>query len=89
MRNYKAFLENNMSDFSADVPPMIGYVLRFIHDGLLAHFRLTRGYLNPKLPGRWIRKGGAITGLHAHRFESTSFLLAGSSETVGAFVSSD
>jgi hypothetical protein len=60
-RNYKAFFQNNMPDFMADVPLVIRRELRFIHDGAPAHFSLVaRRYLNRKLPGRWIGRGGSI-----------------------------
>jgi hypothetical protein len=57
-RNYKAFLENNMPDFLADVPLIIHRELHFMHDGAPAHFSLVaRKYL---IPGRWIGTGGSI-----------------------------
>jgi hypothetical protein len=60
-RNYKAFFENNMPDFLADVPLVIRRELHFMHDGAPAHFNLVaRRYLNRKLPGRWIGTGGPI-----------------------------
>jgi hypothetical protein len=46
-RNYKAFLENNMPDFLAEVPLIICRELHFMHDGAAAHFNLVaHRYLN-------------------------------------------
>jgi hypothetical protein len=50
-----------MPDFLADVPLIIRRELHFMHDGVPAHFSLVaRRYLNRKLPGRWIGRGGPI-----------------------------
>jgi hypothetical protein len=44
-----------MLDFLADVP------LHFMHDGAPAHFSFGAcRYLNRKIPGRWIGRGGPI-----------------------------
>jgi hypothetical protein len=52
-RNYKAFLENNMPDFLADVPLIIRRELHFMQDGAPAHFSLVdRRYPNRKFSGR-------------------------------------
>jgi hypothetical protein len=49
-RNYKAFLENNMPGFLADMPLIIRQKLHFMHDGAPAHFSLVAcRYLNQKL----------------------------------------
>jgi hypothetical protein len=49
---YKAFLENNMRDFLANVPLIIRQELCFMRDGAPAHFSLVaRRYLNRKFPG--------------------------------------
>jgi hypothetical protein len=51
-----------MPDFLASVKLTICQELHFMHDGALAHFSLTaRRYLNRKLPGQWIGRGGPIT----------------------------
>jgi hypothetical protein len=61
VRNFKAFLENNMPDFLADVPLIIRRELHFMHDGTPAHFSLTaHRHLNRKFPGWWIGRGGPI-----------------------------
>jgi hypothetical protein len=65
-RNYKAFFENNMPDFLANVPLIICQEMHFMHDGAPAHFSLTaHKYLNQKFLGQWIGRGGPFPGLHA------------------------
>jgi hypothetical protein len=60
-RNYKAFTENNMPDFLADVPLIICRELHFMRDGTPTHFSLVaHSYLNRKFPGRRIGRGGSI-----------------------------
>jgi hypothetical protein len=60
-QKYKAFLQNNMHDFLADVPLIIHRELHFMHDGVPAHFSLVvHRYLNQKFPGRWIGRGELI-----------------------------
>jgi hypothetical protein len=50
-----------MPDFLADVPMIIRRELHFMHDGAPVRFSLvSRRYLNRKLPGRWIGRGGPI-----------------------------
>jgi hypothetical protein len=54
-------LEKNTPDFLADVPLIIRQELHIMHDGAPAHFNLiARRYLNQKLPGWWIGRGGPI-----------------------------
>jgi transposase len=54
-------MENNMPDFLADMPLIIHRELHFMHDGAPTHFSLVaRRYLNRKLPGQWISRGGPI-----------------------------
>jgi hypothetical protein len=61
VRNYKAFLENTVPDFLADVPLIIHREVHFMNDGASAHFCLVvRRYLNRKFPGRWIGRRGPI-----------------------------
>jgi hypothetical protein len=49
--NYKAYFENSMTEFLADVPLIFRGELHFMNDGTLAHFSLVaRRYLNRKLP---------------------------------------
>jgi hypothetical protein len=50
-----------MPDFLADVPLITCQELHFMHDGAPTHFSLVaRGYLNRKLPGRWIGRGEPV-----------------------------
>jgi hypothetical protein len=52
-QNKKAFLENNIPDFLANVLLIIRRVMNFMHDGAPSHFSLTaRRYLNQKFPGQ-------------------------------------
>jgi hypothetical protein len=54
-------MENSMPDFLANVPLIFYRELHFMHDGAPAHFSLSaHRYLNRKLPGQWIGRGGPI-----------------------------
>jgi hypothetical protein len=60
-RNYKAFLENSMPDFLADVPLIVHCELHFMHDDSPTHFSfLACRYLIRKFPGRWIGRNGPV-----------------------------
>jgi hypothetical protein len=60
-QNYKAFLENNIPDFLADVSLIICQELYFTHDSAPPHFSLiAQRHLNWKFPCCWIGRGGLI-----------------------------
>jgi hypothetical protein len=58
-RNYKAFMENSMPVFLADVPLIIPRELHFMQDGAAGYFSLMAcRYLNRKFLGQSISTDG-------------------------------
>jgi hypothetical protein len=53
--NYRAFLEDKMPDFLANVPLIILRELHLMYDGAPTHFSLVvHRYPNQKFPGQWL-----------------------------------
>jgi hypothetical protein len=62
--NYRAFFENNMSDFLASVPLIVYQQLHVMHDAAPSYLNLVaHKYMNQKIPVRWISRGESIVWL--------------------------